>query len=207
MSLLRRQIDVARGHREAVALAHGAGSDHLDAKVEIPRHPGDDPQLLKILLAEHREVRTDLREQLADHRRDAAEKMRPETILQACRGGSFRHDAGREAFGVHDLDVRIPDEVDIFRGELGDIGLPGARIGAEILRGRKLGGIDEDRDHHFFGSPLRQSHQRHMAVMERSHGRDQRDRGIARTNAIESAMKCGDRAGDHGAARHRDSDL
>ena len=83
--LLRRQIDVARRHREAVALAHGSGADHLDAEVEIARHLRDHPQLLKILLAEDRDIRPALREQLADHGGDAAEEVRPEAILEAGR--------------------------------------------------------------------------------------------------------------------------
>jgi hypothetical protein len=71
--------------------------------------------LLKILLAEDRHIRPHLREQLADHGGDAAEEMRPETILKAGGGRTFRHDPAGEAVRVHRLDVRIPDQVDLSR--------------------------------------------------------------------------------------------
>ena len=60
-------------------------------------------------------------------------------------------------------------------GESGDIGFPGARVGTEILRGRELGRVHEDRDDDLGGAAFRESDQRHVAVMERSHGRYQRD--------------------------------
>ena len=173
--LFRRQIDVARRHREAVALAHGARAHHLDAEVEIRRHPRHHPQLLEILFAEDREIRPHLREQLADHGGDAAEEVRTEAVLQTGGGRAFGQDPGGKAVRVHGLDVGIPDQVDILGGELGDIGLPGARVGTEILRWRELGGVDEDRNHDLGGAPFRQPDQRHMAVMECSHGWHQRE--------------------------------
>ena len=125
---LRRQIDVARGHREAVALPHGSRADHLDAEIEIARHLRHHPQLLKILFAEDREIRPALREQLSDHGGDAAEEVRSEAIFEPGGGRAFRHDPRGEAVRVHRLDVGMPDQIDILGGELGDVGLPGARV-------------------------------------------------------------------------------
>ena len=204
-AFIPRQIDVARGHREAVALAHGARSHHLDAEIEVAGHSRHHTQLLVVLFAEDREIRPALRKQLADDRGDAAEEVWPEPIFQARGGRSFGQDPGGKAVRVHGFDVRIPDQVDILGGEPRNIGLPGARIRTEILGRRKLGGIDEDRDNNFFGAALRQPDQRHMAVMESSHGRHQRRRGLFYAKIIEGAAQCRDRADDHGTSRHRGS--
>ena len=116
----------------------------ITAEVRISGHPRHHPQLLEILFAENRKIGSDLREQLADDGRDPAEEMRPETILQTHDGRAIGHDAGSKAVRVHCLNVGIPDQVAIFGGEPGDVDFPGARVGTKILRGRELGGIDED---------------------------------------------------------------
>jgi hypothetical protein len=151
--------DVARRHRQAIAFAHGARADYLDAEVEIARHPRHHPQLLEILLAEDGEIGPDLREQFADHGGDAAEEMRPEAILQTRDSRPFGEDLRGEAVRVHGLDPGIPDQIDILGGKPGDIGLPGARVGTEILRWRELGGVDEDRDDHLLGAAFGQPNQ------------------------------------------------
>ena len=125
--------------------------------------------------------------------------MRPEAILQIGRRRPLDEDAAGKAVRIHGLDVGIPDQIDVFRRQPGEVGLPGPRVGSEILRRRKLGRVHEDRYHDFAGASLRQPNQRHMAVMERSHGRHQRDRGFSRTKAVERAAQRGDCAGDHGA--------
>jgi hypothetical protein len=115
--------------------------------------------LLKILLAEDREIRADLREQFADHSSDAAEEVRPEPILQPGGGRAFGHDPGRKSLRVHRLEVWIPDQVDLFGGEFGDVGLPGARVRTEILRRRELRRVDEYRNDDFLRPALREPHQ------------------------------------------------
>ncbi len=197
---LRRQIDIPRRHREAIALTHGSRANHLDAEVEVEGHPRHDPQLLEILFPKNCEVRPALREQLADHGGDSAEKMRPKAILQTCRCRPFGRYPGGKAVRVHGLDVRIPDQVDLLGGELGDISFPGSRVGTEILGWRELGGIDEDRDDNLCGATFCQPNQRHVAVMEGSHGWHQRDGRPFQAQAIERAPQCRDRADDHGAS-------
>ena len=98
--------------------------------------------------------------------------------------GPLGQDPGGKAVRVHGFDVRIPDQVDFLGGQLGDIGLPGARVGTEILRRRELSGIDEDRNDDPGGAPLRQSNQRHMAVMECSHGWHQCDGSLPRAAGL-----------------------
>jgi hypothetical protein len=149
-----------------------------------------------ILLPEDRNVRTALREQLADHGCDAAEEMRPEAIFQAGGRWTFRHDPRGEAVGVHRLDVGMPDQVDLLGRELRDVGFPGARVGAEILGGRELGRVDEDRDDHLRRAPFRKPHEGHMAVMECTHGRHQCDGGLPGAKIIDGAAQHRDRADD-----------
>src|SRR5437868_6282377 len=198
-ALFARQIDVARGHCEAIAFPDGFRTDHLDAKVEIACHPRHDPQLLKVLFAEDREIRTDLREQFADHGRDTSEKMRAEAILQADRRRALRRNPRRKTLRIHGLDVGIPDQIDILGGEFAEIGLPGTRIGAEIFRWRELGGVDKDRNDYLLRAPLRQRYQRHMPVMECTHGWHQRDRSLSRAKSVDGATQRWNRADDRGA--------
>ena len=177
----------------------------LTPRSEIPRHPRHHPQLLVILFAEHREIRPALREQLADHGGDTAEEMRTEAILQTRGGRPLGQDPGGEAVRVHGLDVGIPDQVDFRGSQPGDVGFPGARVGTEIFGRRELSGVDEDRDDNPGRAPLGQSDQRQVAVMERSHGRHQGDRGPSRAKAFEGAPQRRHRADDHRASRHRHS--
>ncbi len=75
--------------------------------------PRDHLELLIVLLAEHADVRADLREQFrGDYRRDAAEEMGAEFILEAGERRALRRDAGGEAFRIHGGGIRGPDEVD-----------------------------------------------------------------------------------------------
>ncbi|MHC2859286.1 hypothetical protein ACVIYH_000364 [Bradyrhizobium diazoefficiens] len=131
---------------------------------------------------------------------DATEKVGPEAILEAGQGRTLRHDSGRKALRIHGLDARVPDDVDVLGRELGDVGLPGSGIGAEILGRGELSRVDEDRDYDAAGAPLREAHQRHMPVMERPHGRDQRDRGLSLAKIVGGASERRDRAGDQRAS-------
>ena len=69
----------------------------------------------------------------------------------------------------------MPDQVGLLGCQLGDIFLPGPRIGAEILSRRELSRIDKDRDDDLVGAALGEPDERHMAVMESTHGWDQCD--------------------------------
>src|SRR5579863_8011546 len=123
-ALLRRQVDIARRHRESVTLAYGFGTDHLHAEVEVCRHLRYDAQLLIVLFPKDGEVRSALRKKFADDGCDAAEKMRTETILETGGSWSFGNDPGGESIRVHCLDVGMPDQVDGLGRQFGDVGLP-----------------------------------------------------------------------------------
>jgi len=94
---------------EAVALAHGLRADHLDAEIEIPRHPRHHLELLEILLAEQGDIRPALREQLADDGGDPPKNCgRKRSSSPAVAG--LGQDFGGEAVRIHRLRVRIPDQ-------------------------------------------------------------------------------------------------
>ena len=92
----------------------------------------------------------------------------------------------------------MPDHLNILGGKLGNISRPGARVGTEIFSRRELRRIDEDRDDNPCSAPFGETNQRHMPVMERTHGWHQRHRGLPCAKAIERATQGGDGTDDHG---------
>ena len=123
-AMFGREIDIARRHREPVALALDRRTDDLDPQVEVAGHLGHHFELLIVFFTEDREVGPGLGEQLADHGRDPAEKMRPDPIFKAGRRRPFRSKPCREAIGIHDPGRRVPDQIHTFGGEFRDIFLP-----------------------------------------------------------------------------------
>ena len=195
---LRREVDVTRGHRQPVAFPHGARADHLDTEIEIPRHLRHHAQLLKVLFTKDRDIGADLREQFSDHGCDTAEEMRPEAILESRSRRTLRYDFCRKSFRVHVFDIRMPDQLNILGGKLGNISRPGARVGTKIFGRRELRRVDEDRDDNLCSAPFGETNQRHMPVMERTHGWHQRDCGLSGTKAIERATQGGNGSYNHG---------
>jgi hypothetical protein len=70
------------------------------------------------------------------------------------------------------------------------------------VRTCELGGIDEDRDDDPVGLAPSQPHQRQMAVMQRAHGRHQRDRLAGGAIAAEPATQRRHIASDGNAFSH-----
>ena len=123
-----RQVGVAGRHREAILLAHGRQTDDPGRNIQVARHGGHDPELLVVLLAEHREVGRDLQQQLGHHGADAAEEMRAEFVFEAGQRRSTGRDPGREAVRIHGGDARRPDHVDFLRRQRLKIGIPSPRV-------------------------------------------------------------------------------
>ena len=67
---------------------------------------------------------------------------------------------------------------------------------------RELSRVHEDRDSDFFSALFREPDERHMAVMERTHGRDERERGIALAKFSAGAVKVRQCPGDDGGVGH-----
>ena len=183
-------------------LAHGRNRDDRDRQIEISGQPSHDLELLVVLFAEHREIGRALDQQLADHGCDAGEEMRAKPVFQPGRGGPFGDDSGRKSCRVHHLRGRRPDQIDRKIGERREVGGEAARIAAKVLVGRKLRGVDEDRDHNPPGAAPCRPHQREMAGMQRTHGRHQRDPLAGHSPLHDGAAQCRHRA--HDSMGHED---
>ncbi len=174
MPFLVGQIGVARREGETVGIALGRHPDDLDGESLVPNHLPDDGELLEILLSEQGDVGADLVEQPRHHRRHAVEMARAggavETLAEA--SGADR-DLG--AARIHGLDVRRPDEGAAFLLQQLGVGRLPPGVGGKVLMRRELGRIDEDRGDDVArpAPPFRD--QRHVAGMERAHGRDEGD--------------------------------
>ena len=90
LAVVRPEARVARGEGEAVGLAHGRDGRDPDRQVEVAHHAADHDDLLRVLLAEVRDVGRDDVEQLADDGADAVEVRR--AALGALQHGA---EAGR----------------------------------------------------------------------------------------------------------------
>jgi len=100
--------------------------------------------------------------------------VRSEVGFQPERGAAG-HDAGGEAFRIHVRGRRRPHQLAALGSELGGIAFLVARIARQILVGRKLGRIDEDR-HHGVVCPLaRLAYELQVAAVQCSHGRNERN--------------------------------
>src|SRR5271156_4998709 len=174
LTLGRREVGVARAHREAVFLAHDRHRHNLDIEVQIADHFLNRAQLLKILLAEDRQVRFDDVEQLGDHRRHPAEMARAMRAAQTIRDVA-RVDRRLRVRRVHCSRLRREDDVDRHRLEHRAVALEVARIAREVLAGSKLGRIDEYRRDQDRRLATAFAHQRQMAVVQKAHRRHQRD--------------------------------
>ena len=172
--LLRVEISVARAHRQAVRLANGRVADDLQRQIEVANHLPDDAKLLVILLAEHREIGSDLCEQLATHRCHTLEEVRPRDAFEAL-GSPPRDDVGGESGRVHFCNIGHPHNVTVDFGEFGEVAFLLARVAGEVFLRRELGRVDEDGNHRPLGLRLGRFHQRDMASVQCTHGRHEAD--------------------------------
>src|SRR5271154_431701 len=174
LTLGRREVGVARAHREAVFLAHDRHRHNLDIEVQVADHFLNRAQLLEILLAEDRQMRFDDVEQLGDHRRHSAEMAGAMRAAETIRDIA-RVDRRLRVRRVHCSRLRRKDDVDRHRLEHRAVALEVARIAREVLAGSKLGGIDEYRRDQNRRLATAFAHQRQMAVVQKAHRRHQRD--------------------------------
>ena len=111
-ALLRREVDVARAHGEAVRLAQRGHAGDLDRQVEVAHEAADDGELLRVLLAEEQHVRLHHAEQLGDDDGDAVEVARARGALEALGERAADVDVGGEALRVHLVGRRREDDRD-----------------------------------------------------------------------------------------------
>ena len=168
------EVDVARAHRKPVRLADGRTDHDIDMEAEVGGHPPDDGQLLRVLLAEDRDMGLDGIEELRDDRRHSAEMSGPHRPLEhrgqllhmhGCLESRRVHFAHRRS--EHVLRSRVRRGHDILRERPG--------VALEILTRSELEGVDEDRRHHDVGVLPRQADERQVAGVQRPHRRDDRN--------------------------------
>ena len=194
-ALSRRQQGVAARQREPVRLADGRADLDPDRDVEVAHQALDHRRLLRVLLAEVRDVGADDVEQLGDHGRDAVEMAAAAVgALERLGHAADRH-GGREARRVDLLGCGREQVVDPeLGGELG-VALGVTRVRGQVGRVVELGRVDEQRDDDDVALLARAPHQRQMALVERAHRRDETEpvlparRGCA-SAARSSAIGC-----------------
>ena len=144
-ALIRCEVDVARGAREAVRFAHGGAADDLDGEVHVHRHAPQHGELLRILLAEVGTVRLHHQEEPGDDRGDALEVAGAALALQHLGQAPDAH-AGRVAVRVDLLDGRNERDVRARVTEQIEVAVLVAGVVLEVLVRAKLRGVHEDRD-------------------------------------------------------------
>src|SRR6266545_401417 len=101
-ALVGAQVGVARRQRQPVQLTHRRGHVDGECEIEVLDQPLHEHRLLKILAAEHRNVRLHDVEQLGDDREHPREVAGPRGAFERVRDrGGPRHDADHRLGAVH----------------------------------------------------------------------------------------------------------
>src|SRR5260370_31276004 len=164
---------VAAGRGEAVAVADGRHRRDVDAEIEVGYHPADQGKLLRVLLAEHGDVRPGQPEQLDHDGEDAAAETRPELTLEALTRGA-RIDRHHRRGGVHLARAGCEDHRNTLVTADGDVLVERAGIAVQILARAELERVDEHADQQGAagsGELPRAAKERPVTGVQRAHGR------------------------------------
>ena len=173
---------VARTHGQSAKFAHGRADDYFQGEIQILDHFSHHGGLLKILRAKNGHAGLDNVEQLGQDSRHAAEMRWTHGAFHSLRK-SFLRDISAETLGIHftvrgrkqDIHARVRAEFFVAR-EI-------ARIGGQVLMGRELGRIDIEADDDLAlaaDSPAAAFDEAGVALMQKTHGRHQRDGDLQR---------------------------
>ena len=171
------EIAIAGAQRQAIGLALGGATAHLQGQAQIGHQAPHDHQLLPILFPQPQHIGPHQGQQPGYHRGHASEMARPAAATEPRHQGVRRLDPaelGRAAWidlgragGEQGIGARC-------RGQLG-IGLQVAGIALEVFGRAELERIDEDAEQHLAAmggaGPVRQGHEGLMALMQPAHGR------------------------------------
>jgi hypothetical protein len=105
---------------------------------------------------------------------DSAEVARAGDAVEAV-GDFGNFDEGGGAGGIHLVDGRREEDIDLFGAKQVAVGVEGARVFGEVLGGAELLRVDEDGRHHDVAGGARGMDQREMAFVERAHGGHESD--------------------------------
>ena len=192
LALLGREARIPRREREPVVVARGLDDPDLDRHVEVADELLDDRDLLRVLLAEPRDLRADEVEELEADGGDAAEVAGTVRALEPF-GGAAGLDPRREpvgyissAGGANTTSTPCSAANAASRSRSRGYAIEVGRLG-ELRR------VDEDAcDQHVAFGPRRRE-QRGVAVVQRAHRRDETDDPVPRQ--VELADRARD---DHG---------
>jgi len=143
---------------------------------------------LKILLAEDRNIRPDLREQLADDGGDTAEKMRPEAVLESGNGGPLWCDPRRKPLCVMVLTSGCQISSTRSAASLARSAFQVRRYEPKSSAGANWAGLTKI-ETTTLAAPVWRGGPATHAVMERTHGRHQCDAGLAGAQGIEGTAE------------------
>ena len=156
-------------------LPHDRRADDLDRNIEVAHQALDHQQLLVVLLAEDGEVRGALQQQLGDHRGDTVEMIGPRGAAQILGQVADLH-LGAEALRVHLFGIGGEDEIGAGFAELGEIALlRRADSDLKSSRGPNWIGFTKIETTARSALLLARATKEQMALMQRPHGRHQRD--------------------------------
>ena len=146
-------------------------------------HVLDDAQLLVVLLAEHRHLRLHDVEELEHHGADADEEPAAELALDDVAELRGRRDLVALRDGIHLLLAGREDDFDALALELRAVVGEGARILVEVLGRGELQAVHEDRGDGAVAVPLRDAHEREVALVQVAHRRHAGHRAPAQLGA------------------------
>ncbi len=146
--------------------------------------------MLVVLVTEHGQVGFDDMQQLGDHGAHPAKMAWAMFAFERVGQRDLLDPAGRIAV-VHLLVGRRKYHVDFFPLADAAIRFEVTRIAVEVLVRPELGRVDEDAHHHRGALVARRAHQRHVTVMQGSHGRDQGNAAIRTFGGADHGLHLG----------------
>ena len=174
-ALFRREMDVPARHGEAIRLAHRVADLDSHGHVQVAHEALHHHRLLRILLPEVRHVRGDHVEHLGHDRRHAIEVAASAVLSLQRLGQPTDGDRGREIRGIHLFGGRRKQVVDPDFLRQRAVARLIARVHGEVAPVVELRRVDEQPHDDDVALIAGLAHQRQVAVVKSTHGRDQAD--------------------------------
>jgi hypothetical protein len=149
LAVFGREVNIAAGHGESVALSDGGHRDDFDFQLLIFHHAADDTELLRILLTEVRAAGADDAKETGDNGCDAAEVARTVLSFEAVGERTADFDPIIEAGGVDFVGCRDEGNYRMpFRELAKQLDIAGGTSGVliQVFAGAELGWVHENRD-------------------------------------------------------------
>lgn len=189
------QVGVPRAEGQAIGLADGGVFHDANPERQIANHAADNRALLKVLLAENRDVGFDDGEEFEHDGANPPKVPRPTRAAEDSRNAFFLHESGKIR-RIHLSGGRVKDQVRPMCGAQAPVGWERAGIPRKVFLRAKLCRINKytDDDEPFPASePSGAVDERGMPGVERAHGRNEHDPS---TSPSAKAAESGDGAGD-----------